>query len=170
MMLASRLARPPPRLAARAALSSMAELEADAWRDLGVAATYADLLAPLTAQSAAPLLAAAGMEEPARGALLDACCGAGLVLRCAHAGARAGGARGAAAGLRSVGLDFSRAMLDDARDAPELAAALDAGACALVEGDAARLPFGDASFDAVVCACGRRAPRARRARARRARR
>ena len=142
----------PPSRTARA-LSSMAEMEASAWRDIDVAASYAQLFAPLTAQSAAPLLAAAGMEEPARGDLLDACCGAGLVLRCAHAGASGGGG-GSGAGLRSVGLDFSAAMLADARAAPELSAAAARGDVAFFEGDACALPFPDASFDAVTCAYG----------------
>ena len=90
MMLASRLARAPPRLAARAALVGRARN-----RRVARPGRRGDVRRPARAahravgRAAAP---AAGMEEPARDALLDACCGAGLV-RCAHAGARGRRAR-----------------------------------------------------------------------------
>jgi ubiquinone/menaquinone biosynthesis C-methylase UbiE len=44
----------------------------------------------------------------------------------------------------SVGLDYSRGMIDGARNVPALSGRL-------VRGDAGRLPFRDASFDKLVC-------------------
>ncbi len=77
----------------------------------------------------APLLDAAGVRAGSR--LLDVACGPGFV-------SEAGALRGAA----PVGLDFAPAMVDRARRrCPSLE---------FVEGDARRLPFGDASFDAVT--------------------
>jgi SAM-dependent methyltransferase len=85
--------------------------------------------------------------------ILDAPCGAGRLLA-----GLAGRAR------RLVGLDVSAAMLAEARSAAAAACADppgslagepardgDAPRAALVRGDLARLPFRDASFDAVVC-------------------
>jgi len=63
--------------------------------------------------------------------LLDLCCGPGVVTEAAAQG-----------GAEASGLDFSRAMLAEARAAyPSLR---------FHEGDAETMPFADASFDAVV--------------------
>jgi ubiquinone/menaquinone biosynthesis C-methylase UbiE len=64
--------------------------------------------------------------------VLDAGCGAGVPVTLALL----------AAGTETVGLDFSRAQLDLARELVPAAPP--------VQGDLARLPFADASFDAVV--------------------
>jgi ubiquinone/menaquinone biosynthesis C-methylase UbiE len=97
------------------------------------AARYQATFAAATREFADALLDAARVERGV--ALLDLCCGPGLL-----AGAAA--ARGAVAS----GLDFSPAMLAEARAAhPDLK---------FVEGDAEALPFPDASFDAVVSSFG----------------
>jgi demethylmenaquinone methyltransferase/2-methoxy-6-polyprenyl-1,4-benzoquinol methylase len=81
------------------------------------------------------------------GAVLDVCCGTGdlsFALGDANPGSRV------------VGLDFSRAMLQRAR---EKAADRRSAACAsvaFVEGDLLRLPFADSEFDAVTVAWGLR--------------
>jgi SAM-dependent methyltransferase len=76
-----------------------------------------------------PLLDAAGVRAGSR--LLDVACGPGFV-------SEAASARGA----EPVGLDVAPAMVEEAqRRCPELT---------FVEGDAQRLPFEDASFDAVT--------------------
>lgn len=93
------------------------------------AAFYGDAFGALTAQTAGPLLDAVGVSQGTR--LLDVASGPGFI-----AGAAA--SRGAAI----VGLDFSAAMVAEARRRqPELT---------FREGDAQALPFDDASFDAVV--------------------
>jgi ubiquinone/menaquinone biosynthesis C-methylase UbiE len=81
------------------------------------------------------LLAAAWKERDQRGlALLDLACGAGAFLRdLAQAFPRA----------RLAGLDLSLAYLEEARRR--------SGTRALVQAKAERLPFADASLDAVTC-------------------
>jgi SAM-dependent methyltransferase len=70
-------------------------------------------------------------DPPAR--ILDVGCGTGkLALRLSHEFARS----------RVIGCDFSRGMLREARTR--------SATLALAQGDAQRLPFADASFDAVV--------------------
>jgi SAM-dependent methyltransferase len=76
-----------------------------------------------------PLLDAAGVHAGSR--LLDVACGPGLISEAA-----------AVRGAQSVGLDVASAMVARARErCPGLT---------FVEGDAQRLPFPDASFDAVT--------------------
>ncbi|HWB48872.1 MAG TPA: methyltransferase domain-containing protein [Stellaceae bacterium] len=97
------------------------------------AAYYASTFAAATGEFAAALLDAAGAGPGMR--LLDLCCGTGLI-------AAAAAARGAIA----AGLDFSPAMLAEARAVrPELD---------FREGDAEAMPFPGDSFDAVVSSFG----------------
>jgi SAM-dependent methyltransferase len=97
------------------------------------AAHYQATFATATREFAAALLDAAGVAPGM--AVLDLCCGAGLL---------AGEA--AARGAIATGLDFSPAMLAEARAAhPGLPFA---------EGDAEAMPFPDASFDTVVSSFG----------------
>jgi len=93
------------------------------------AAEYDASFAHASARFAEALLDAAGVGPGAE--LLDLCCGTGLV---AAAAAR----RGAA----SVGLDFSAAMLEEARRAHPL--------LRFDEGDAEAPPYPDRSFAAIV--------------------
>ncbi|HYA97009.1 MAG TPA: ubiquinone/menaquinone biosynthesis methyltransferase, partial [Methylomirabilota bacterium] len=79
--------------------------------------------------------------------VLDLCCGTGDL---ALAFARTGEAR-------IVGADFAHAMLARAREKADLLAARrgrGSGQITLLEADALRLPFGDASFEAVASAFG----------------
>jgi SAM-dependent methyltransferase len=94
---------------------------------------YQATFAAATREFAGALLDAARIGPQT--AMLDLCCGAGLL-----AGAAA--ARGAVA----TGLDFSPAMLGVARAAHP--------ALHFAEGDAEAMPFPDASFDAVVSSFG----------------
>src|SRR3954469_4237468 len=101
--------------------------EAEGWTSK--AATYDRLIGRVTARFVEPLLDAAGVRSGTR--LLDVACGPGP---CAAAAA----ARGAV----PVGLDMAVGMVAAARARhPELE---------FRQGDAERLPFADASFDAVV--------------------
>lgn len=79
------------------------------------------------------------LDLPDRPAVLDVACGTGQVLR------RIVRVRPAAAQL--VGADFSEVMIRHARWAGPAAASF-------CRADALRLPFADASFDAVTCAFG----------------
>ena len=101
--------------------------EAEGWTRK--AKTYDRLTGRATARFVVPLLEAAGVESGTR--LLDVACGPG------HLAAAA-----AAKGAKPVGLDAAEGMVAVAR-----------ARYAEIEfqrGDAERLPFGDASFDAVV--------------------
>jgi ubiquinone/menaquinone biosynthesis C-methylase UbiE len=94
-----------------------------------VAAQYDATFAPATTPFIEALLDAAGIT--AGTTMLDVCCGTGLVTAAA-----------AGRGARAVGLDFSPAMLNEARRAyPHLQ---------FDEGDAETLPYADQSFGAVV--------------------
>ena len=97
------------------------------------AAHYQATFATATREFAGALLDAAGVAPGM--AVLDLCCGAGLV-------AGEAGARGAVV----TGLDFSPAMLAEARAAHP--------ALHFAEADAEAMPFPDASFDAVVSSFG----------------
>jgi SAM-dependent methyltransferase len=101
--------------------------EAEGWTRK--AASYERLTGRATARLVEPLLDAAGVQPGAR--VLDVACGPG---RCAAAAA----ARGAV----PLGLDAAAGMVAVARSRyPEIE---------FQQGDAERLPFADASFDAVV--------------------
>ncbi len=96
---------------------------------LQAAAEYDATFARASAPYAEALLDAAGVRAGVR--VLDLCCGTGVVTGAAKA-------RGAA----PIGVDFSPAMLAEARRAyPQLR---------FDEGDAEALPYPDRSFDAVV--------------------
>jgi SAM-dependent methyltransferase len=101
--------------------------EHDGWQR--AAAHYPDAFGGLTAQTAGPLLAAAGVVGGTR--LLDVASGPGFI-----AGAAA------ALGAEVTGLDFSAAMVAEARRRHP--------AITFREGDAEALPFEDSSFDAVA--------------------
>jgi SAM-dependent methyltransferase len=90
---------------------------------------YSDAFGGLTAQTAGPLLDIVGASQGTR--LLDVASGPGFI-------AGAGAVRGAAV----VGLDFSAAMITEARRRQP--------ALTFREGDAEALPFDAGSFDAVV--------------------
>jgi SAM-dependent methyltransferase len=103
------------------------EFERTGWNR--AAAAYEASFAGATRQFIEPLLEAAAIEPGA--AVLDLCCGPGFV-----------GAAAQVRGANATGLDFSAAMLQQAR-ARFPAIAFDYG-------DAEVLPYDDASFDAVV--------------------
>ena len=101
--------------------------EAEGWTRK--AATYERLTGRVTARFVEPLLDAAAVRSGTR--LLDVACGPG---RCAAAAAARGGV--------PLGLDAAVGMVAAARARyPEIE---------FRQGDAERLPFADASFDAVV--------------------
>jgi SAM-dependent methyltransferase len=101
--------------------------EAEGWTRK--AKTYDGLTGRATARLVVPLLEAAEVESGTR--LLDVACGPGHIA-----------ARAATRGARPVGLDAAEGMVAVAR---ARYAGID-----FRQGDAERLPFGDASFDAVV--------------------
>ena len=113
----------------------MADSDSSAFHDFEhagwerAAAFYGDAFGGLTAQTAGPLLEAAGVVAGMR--VLDVASGPGFIA-------------GAAADLGAIvtGLDFSAAMVAEARRRQP--------AITFREGDAQALPFDDASFDAVV--------------------
>ncbi|HEV3141397.1 MAG TPA: class I SAM-dependent methyltransferase, partial [Vicinamibacterales bacterium] len=90
---------------------------------------YGDAFGALTVQTADALLDAANGRAGAR--TLDVACGPGFIAAAA-----------AARGADVTGLDFSAAMIAEARRRHP--------AIAFREGDAESLPFDDRSFDAVV--------------------
>jgi ubiquinone/menaquinone biosynthesis C-methylase UbiE len=94
---------------------------------------YAAAVGDLTSQAAGPLLGAVGAGTGVR--LLDVACGPG------HLAAAA-----VERGCEAVGVDFSSAMVTEARARHP--------AVRFEEGDAEALPFPDDSFDAVVISFG----------------
>jgi len=103
------------------------EFERAGWNR--AAAAYEASFATATRQFIAPLLDAAGINAGAR--VLDLCCGPGFV-----------GAAAMERGASVTGLDFSTAMLTEAR--------VRFPSIAFDHGDAEAPPYADASFDAVV--------------------
>lgn len=97
------------------------------WQSVG--GRYHDAFGDLTVQAIAPLLDAVGAGDGAR--LLDTATGPGYVAAAA-----------AQRGARAIGLDFSAAMLAEARRRHP--------AVEFREGDVEALPFPDGSFDAAV--------------------
>lgn len=122
-----------------AAVSNVAAMSHDTFQQisLDVAETYEAAFVPTLFAGLAPhLLDAAGVGAGHR--VLDVACGTGIIAR--TAAPRVGG-RG-----RVVGLDLNEAMLTVARRvAPELE---------WHQGDAAALPFPDATFDIALCQSG----------------
>ena len=114
-------------------IDAFAALEKREWADANVAKSYARDFTQAS-DMVVPHIVAAVAAEPGIEAL-DLCCGHGNVA-----------AELARLGARVTGVDFSLAMLALARDAvPE---------ARFVEGDAMRLDFGDAEFDAVTIGFG----------------
>lgn len=113
--------------------ADFAAMERDGWSDVETARAYAEGFAAAAAQHVPRLVDAVRVRPDAR--VLDLCCGHGVV----SAGL-------VAAGARVTGLDFSPAMLAMARDRVP--------AAEFIEGDAAALPFANASFDAVTIGLG----------------
>ena len=105
--------------------------EHDGWEQ--VHAGYETHFGRLTRQSSEALLDAAKVSAGMR--ILDVCCGPGMISEAAIA-----------RGAEALGLDFSSAAIDIARNRVSTAE--------FHEGDAQNLPFDDSSFDAVVCGFG----------------
>ncbi len=111
---------------------SFKDLEHAGWSQR--AGAYDTWFSHITSQAHRPLLDAIGLHLSGT-RLLDVCTGTGQL-------AAAAAKRGALA----EGLDFSREMVERARaNAPTVS---------FREGDAEQLPYGDGSFDHVVCAFG----------------
>ncbi|SEP24034.1 Methyltransferase domain-containing protein [Salinihabitans flavidus] len=108
-------------------------LESEGWADPSTVENYAASFARATDIGIGPIVNASGAGPGTR--VLDLCCG-----HCAGTEALL------AAGAEVTGLDFSPAMLRQARSR--------AKAADLREGDAQSMPFPDATFDAVVCGFG----------------
>ena len=93
---------------------------------------YNDTFGAVTRQTVEPTLDAANVRAGTR--LLDICCGPGML-----------SAAAAKRGAKAIGLDFpgvvalARKLVPDAK---------------FQDGDATNLPFGDNSFDAIVCGYG----------------
>jgi SAM-dependent methyltransferase len=105
--------------------------EHDGWQE--AAHQYHDWLGSVTATAIAPLLDAVGVASGVR--LLDIATGPGYAV-----------AQAAQRGANVVGIDFSAAMVEEARGRfPGLE---------FREGDAEALPFPDGCFDGVVCNFG----------------
>lgn len=112
--------------------SVFAERERTGWSDGSIVGAYVSRFGPIADEAATVL--ASRVAGPGQ-MVLDLCCGQGTLT-----------AMMADAGAVVTGLDFSQKMLSLARKSAPNAD--------LREGDAAALPFGDRSFDAVVCNFG----------------
>ncbi|PHP64621.1 ubiquinone biosynthesis methyltransferase UbiE [Zhengella mangrovi] len=107
------------------------DFEKNGWEK--AAEAYHDHWGPLSAQSAVPMLRGAKVRKGAR--VLDVATGAGYVAAAAKS-----------MGAIPVGLDFSRAQVELARQVyPDIE---------FTEGNAQDLPFNDLTFDAVVIGFG----------------
>lgn len=114
-------------------MTTFRDFEKGSWENADVCGTYGDRFSSVVAQAIGPLLDAVHVGQSDM--LLDVATGPGVL---AAAAAR----RGATA----VGVDFSEEMLRQARTAyPSVR---------FEAGDAEALPFGDESFDVVVCSLG----------------
>ena len=109
------------------------KLESEGWSDRATVDSYVASFAQATDMAIDPIVKASGAEPGKH--VLDLCCGHG-----------AGTKALLATGAEVTGLDFSSAMLSEARRCAE--------AAELIEGDAQAMPFPDARFDAVVCGFG----------------
>ena len=108
-------------------------MESEGWSNQTTVGNYVAAFAHATDMAIDPIVRASGAGPGKR--VLDLCCGHG-----------AGTEALLATGAEVTGLDFSSAMLTQARSR--------AGAAELIEGDAQAMPFPDSSFDAVVCGFG----------------
>ena len=114
-------------------MTTFRDFEKGSWENADVCGTYDDRFSSVVAQAIGPTLDAVRVGQSDM--LLDVATGPGVL---AAAAAR----RGATA----VGVDFSEEMLRQARTAyPSVR---------FEAGDAEALPFGDESFDVVVCSLG----------------
>ncbi|WP_135505615.1 class I SAM-dependent methyltransferase [Roseovarius aestuariivivens] len=102
------------------------------WTDDAIVNAYISHFGPVTDQAGAAIL---DRHVQPGDRVLDLCCGQGTLT-----------ARLARAGAKVTGLDFSPQMVGLAQKA--------APDAQILEGDAAALPFEDASFDTVVCNFG----------------
>ena len=115
------------------------DVDRDAFRDFErsahdrLADTYHAFFSAVTAHAAEPLLAAANVTG--RMKVLDVACGSGVIAK--HA---------AELGAVVTGVDLAPRMLD-------LASRLNPG-CTFRQASVDSMPFGDETFDAVVCAFG----------------
>jgi ubiquinone/menaquinone biosynthesis C-methylase UbiE len=114
-------------------IQSFREFEHAGWEDAGVVARYHEQLSAVTMQSTSALLDVARVSKGSR--LLDVATGAGYV-----AGAAAG------RGAEAIGIDFSASQLRLARQTYP--------AVRFEQADAEALPFGPATFDAVINSFG----------------
>lgn len=112
-------------------VQSFHEAEHAGW--MSRAAGYDAHFTAITNQVIDPILSRLGTVSGTR--LLDVCCGPGHLV-----------GEAIARGADAVGLDFAASMVAAARG--------NYLAAKFVEGDAAGLPFGDGTFDHVVCAYG----------------
>ncbi|MCX2720970.1 class I SAM-dependent methyltransferase [Roseibium salinum] len=113
--------------------SEFGKLESVGWSDHATVDSYVASFARATDMAIGPIVKASGAGSGKR--VLDLCCGHGAGIEALLA-----------VGAEVTGLDFSPAMLSQARSRAE--------AAELIEGDAQSLPFSDGTFDAVVCAFG----------------
>lgn len=109
-----------------------AERERTGWTNTGIVGAYVERFGPITDEVAQSLVAHASAKGKDA---LDLCCGQGALT-----------AMLIEAGANVTGLDFSPEMLALAKTAAQGAD--------LRQGDAAKLPFDDDSFDMVVCNFG----------------
>src|SRR3974390_211176 len=113
--------------------SAFAEMERSSWSDATRASCYVKLFASAPDQAVEGLLNAAGASRYKKS--LDLCCGQGNVSEALLS-----------RGCQVVGVDFSPAMLEFARQRVPKAT--------FIEADAQDLPFDDAEFDIVVSNLG----------------
>ncbi|MCA0921791.1 class I SAM-dependent methyltransferase [Pseudooceanicola nanhaiensis] len=112
---------------------AFADFEQAGWSDADIAQSYADSFAPASMMCVPAIVGGLGLE-PGQEAL-DLCCGPGIVT-----------AGLVATGAEVTALDFSHAMVELARTRVPDAAVL--------QGDAADLPFEPDTFDAVTIGFG----------------
>jgi len=113
--------------------TAFAEAERAGWADSQRAAGYVRLFAAAADQAIEPLLNA--VDAKAGQAALDLCCGQGSVAEALET-----------RGCKTIGADFSEAMLKLARER--------VSGATFIEADAQNLPFDDAAFDLVVSNVG----------------
>ncbi|WP_158275556.1 class I SAM-dependent methyltransferase [Maritimibacter sp. 55A14] len=113
--------------------AEFAERERAGWQDAEIVVAYVEYIAPLTERAGEQALMALNIAPDTE--VLDLCCGQGEMTR-----------RACELSENVAGLDFSETMLERAARVAPMAD--------LREGDAAAMPYADASFDAVLCNFG----------------